>query len=96
MADVTGSFITSSIFSGSNFFANTFLSGSQTAFSSSTGNTTTFLNAGGPSGKVTTYIKRGWYTIGQQFEYWQTTDPKGSPPSGHTLLDITITETYSI
>lgn len=37
-----------------------------------------------------TYYKRGYYTLGAQFEYWRTTNPDAGPPSGNPLLDITI------
>jgi hypothetical protein len=38
------------------------------------------------------YKMRGWYTLGNSYEYWITTDPNSLPPTGHTLLDVTIAQ----
>ena len=36
------------------------------------------------------YYKRGYYVAGATFEYWRSTDPNSSPPSGNSLIDISI------
>lgn len=40
--------------------------------------------------RAITYHKRGFYPVSGQFEYWQTSDPEGSNPSGNPLIDVTI------
>jgi hypothetical protein len=34
------------------------------------------------------YRLRGWYAAGSTFEVWVSSNPYSSPPSGHTLDDI--------
>lgn len=36
------------------------------------------------------YFKRGWHIATSQFEHWQTEDPLGAPPSGNSLIDVSI------
>ena len=39
------------------------------------------------------YKMRGWRSAVSSFEYWIASDPNASPPSGNTLIDITIAQT---
>jgi hypothetical protein len=39
------------------------------------------------------YKMRGWRAAVSSFEYWIASDPNASPPSGNTLIDITIAQT---
>lgn len=41
-------------------------------------------------GQSVTYVKRGFYSIGNQYEYWSNTNRDAPPPSGHSLIDITV------
>lgn len=60
--------------------------------SPSTSTTTTLIL----TGSSTTYNKRGFYVAGGEFEYWRTRNIDEGPPSGHTLIDITIIGQESI
>lgn len=42
-----------------------------------------------------TYRMRGYYVVGAAFEFWTTTTPFASPPSGHSLIDTTIIGSYT-
>lgn len=50
------------------------------------------IPSSGSSGvsNATQYKMRGYRVATHAFEYWLTTDPNASPPSGNTLIDITI------
>jgi hypothetical protein len=45
-------------------------------------------------GADNTYIMRGRYIAGNTYEYWTGRTPTTSPPSGHTLADITVIASY--
>lgn len=45
---------------------------------------------------TTTYRLRGFYATNGQFEYWSSSSINASPPSGHTLTDVTVTGTYTV
>ena len=47
---------------------------------------------GGVVGELLRYKMRGWYTTGNTYEYWITTDPNSLPPTGHILSDVTIAQ----
>lgn len=36
------------------------------------------------------FKKRGFYPTTGQFEYWVSTDEFSNPPSGNTLIDVTV------
>lgn len=38
----------------------------------------------------TTFILRGFYVAGGKYEFWTSTSREGLPPSGHTLIDVTV------
>lgn len=41
-----------------------------------------------------TYNKRGYYSAGAAYEYWQSTNRDAPAPSGHSLLDVTVISEY--
>lgn len=42
------------------------------------------------------YKLRGYYVAGSMFETWVTKDPDAAPPSGHTLTNISIVDTWVV
>lgn len=42
------------------------------------------------TGQQFLYRKRGYYVAGTAYEYWQTSSPDGSNPSGNPLIDVTV------
>jgi hypothetical protein len=54
------------------------------------GGGTTEVEVEVPVERAITYHKRGFYPVSAEFEYWQTEDPEGAPPSGNPLIDVTI------
>lgn len=44
-----------------------------------------------------TYYKfRGWYSAGNVYETWITTRSDRIPPSGHSLSDIVLIDTWNV
>jgi len=42
-----------------------------------------------PPSTITYYKIRGFYVVGGVYETWVSSNPDSSPPSGHTLTNIT-------
>jgi len=55
-------------------------------------NTSSFL----VEGSVRYYNLRGYYTVGTVFESWVSQDPASTPPSGHSLTNITIVSSWVV
>ena len=43
-----------------------------------------------------TYVLRGFYSLTGQFEYWQSGAVNSTPPSGHSLLDVTVISVINV
>ena len=56
------------------------------------------VNFGGAGSSATTYYKmRGYYVIGSVYEvYVVTGSPSSTPPSGHTLTNVAVIDTWTI
>jgi hypothetical protein len=81
LADISSSFSLLGFSLGSGFF-----------FQNSVG--ASFILAGDFSSisnaNATTYIIRGFYLGSGQYEYWESPTRTSSPPSGHSLIEVTV------
>lgn len=60
---------------------------------------TTFISGGGPlnipASRIQYYKMMGYYSIGSVYEIWIALNaPNSTPPSGHSLQNITVTSTW--
>lgn len=51
---------------------------------------TTVVSGSGGGSLNSTFIFRGFYAAGNLYETWQGTSRNTPPPSGHSLIDITV------
>jgi len=47
-------------------------------------------NLGQSAASGVEYRMRGYWIAGSTYEFWKTTTPSSSPPSGHPLVSITV------